>query len=476
MAFSSDIFLFMFLPVTLAGYYLLRPRFRNIFLLAASFVFFIWMQPKVWWVLLLSIAVNYAAGMLIGHFSNKGDTLRRLIFVLGLAGNLLPLAYFKYFNFGISIINVITHRGIAARDIALPLGISFFTFSGISYLADIYHQKSEAAKNPLDAGLYIAFFPKLLQGPITRYGEIEPDLKERHVSTDDFVYGIERFIIGLAKKVIIADTLGATVDGIWNAGVGQNTVAIAWLGSVAYTLQIFFDFAGYSDMAVGLGRMFGFHLPENFNLPYISKSISEFWRRWHITLGSWFRDYVYIPLGGNRKGAFRTYLNLAIVFFLTGLWHGAGWNFIAWGIFNGFFMLIERFFRIHKIHAARIPARVKSVLLTLYALAVTNFAWVLFRAPDLHSAHWYIDTMFGRHLGSQPIYKVTWYLDRWTVLVLISAVLFSSRVPSLIYRKWSAKSGKAKTIIKYAVLLALMYLSILRVVSGTYNGFIYFKF
>lgn len=474
MVFSSSIFLFAFLPITLAVYYLIQKRYRNGFLLLASYLFFIWMQPKAWWILLASVIINYTTGILIDRA--EGKSWRRFFLILGLCGNLALLAYFKYFNFGLHIFNDLTGGQIAAKNIILPLGISFFTFSGISYLVDVYQKTSQANRNFVQAALYIALFPKLLQGPIARYRELQNDLSGRNVTVDDFVYGIRRFIIGLAKKVIIADTLGVTVDAIWKAGVPQNTVEIAWLGSIAYTLQIYFDFAGYSDMAVGLGRMFGFHIPENFNFPYISKSISEFWRRWHMTLGTWFRDYLYIPLGGNRKGSTRTYINLAVVFFFTGLWHGAAFHFIAWGLFNGFFVLVERFV---KFHASLLPAfsdRIKTVLLTFYALFVTNLAWILFRAPGLHAAWGYIKTMFGIGLGTQPGFQLGWYLDDWTIFALVLAVLFSSPFPSMMAGKVMARHVVMKKYLTYGGLLILLYLSLLRVASGTYHSFIYFQF
>lgn len=474
MAFSSDTFLFLLLPVTLGIYYLLRPGWRNVFLLAASLLFFSWTRPDNIWILLSFIVLNYILGLLIGNHL-KGR-IRKICFILGIICNLLPLFYYKYFNFGVNILNSITKSGIAGRDLIMPVGISFYTFTDISYIADVYRNKTDAEKDPLNLALYVSFFPKLIEGPITRYDQMNADLKERHISSEDFVYGTERFIVGLFRKVIIADTLGKSVDAIWKVGVSQNTTAIAWLGAVAYTLQIYFDFAGYSDMAIGTARMFGFHLPENFNLPYISKSISEFWRRWHITLGSWFRDYVYIPLGGNRKGAFRTYLNLAVVFFLTGLWHGAAYHYVLWGLFNGFFMLVERYLRIHQVKVTLISERVTGVFQTLYALFITNLAWVLFRAPDIHLALAYMKTMFGIGMGTQPGFKVAWYLDGWTVLILILAILCSTSVPSHIYRKFNEKNSVLKTFVKYAGLLVLLYLSMIKMVSGTSSSFIYFQF
>lgn len=479
MVFSSAQFLFLFLPVTLLINFLLKEKFRNLFLFIASLIFYAVAQPKLLYVLLVSILINYVCALLAGRV--KSSKVRTADFVVGICLNLGLLFYFKYFNFAIDLLNKLGSNSFAAKDIVMPLGISFYTFSGISYLADVYHRRTDEDENILNVALFIAFFPKLLEGPITRYGQIKDNLPERKVTVDDFSYGIERFIVGLAKKAIIANALGSTVDSIWNAGIAQNTVGIAWLGSIAYTLQIYFDFAGYSDMAIGIGRMFGFHIAENFDLPYISKGISEFWRRWHMTLGSWFRDYLYIPLGGNRKGKFRTYVNLAIVFLLTGLWHGASIHFVVWGLFNGFFVIVERIFRANKIQCKWMPAKVRNILLHVYALFVTNIAWIFFRAPHTRDALEFIGTMFGIGLGSRPGFDALWYANRWIIFVLVVAVVFSSSLPTWIIGRINMKtdgkkSGKVMIVVKYAVLLVLLYLSILRIVSGTYNAFIYFQF
>ena len=303
-----------------------------------SLVFFGWSQPNYLWIILLNIAINYIGAMLI----DKMKSIRKIILLLTVVSNFGILFYFKYFDFAIESINQIFGTTFSLRDIVLPIGISFFTFQGMSYVIDVYRKDVPAQKNIFKLGLYIVLFPQLIAGPIVRYKDIAQEIDKRHVNVEEFCAGIEKFIIGLGKKAIIANTMALTADAIWNNGVLQNTWIMSWVGSIAYTLQIYFDFSGYSDMAIGLGRMFGFHFNENFNLPYISKNITEFWRRWHISLSSWFRDYVYIPLGGNRKNV---YLNLAIVFLLTGVWHGAAWNFIVWGIWNGVFILIERVIR-----------------------------------------------------------------------------------------------------------------------------------
>lgn len=349
MVFSSQIFIFVFLPIALIIYFLianllskfLRQSIKNYILLLLSLLFYCWSGINYITLLLISIFINYICGIIIDNFKNKG-TLSKLTLIIGVLFNLLILFYYKYFNFSASIINNIFNSAISLRDIILPLGISFITFQGISYIVDIYRGDAVSNKNPLETALYITFFPKLVSGPIIKYKDFASQLKNRKESLKYFSYGIERIIIGLSKKVIISDILGETVDNIFTLSKSGIDTPTAWIGIICYTLQIYFDFSGYTDTAIGLGSLFGFKFIENFNYPYISKSITEFWRRWHISLSTWFKEYLYIPLGGNRKGKFRTYLNLFIVFFSTGIWHGASFNFIVWGLWHGLFMIIER--------------------------------------------------------------------------------------------------------------------------------------
>lgn len=471
MVFSSALFVFMFLPLALGIYYILTPKFRNIGLLVISLIFFAWAHPRYILIILFSIAVNYISALALDN--SKTQTGRKVYLAISVITNLGLLFYYKYFDFTISSINRLTGHNFPLRNIILPIGISFFTFQGMSYVIDVYRNTVKVQKNPLKVALYIVLFPQLIAGPIVRYSDIEKQIDERHVTLDDFAYGIQRFICGLAKKAIIANTLAVTVDSIWNRGIEQNTVAIAWLGSIAYMFQIYFDFSGYSDMAIGLGRMVGFRFNENFNLPYISKSISEFWRRWHISLSSWFKDYVYIPLGGNRK---HVYLNLAIVFLLTGIWHGASWHYIAWGIWNGFFILVERVIRNKSVILIK-NEKVRNIVSHIYLIAVVLIGWVIFRAPGIKAAAKYILTMFGMRLGDKPGFSFMWYADRWTVFVMILAVFFSTSLPQKLYV--NIKDGVNEhvlSILKYACLLVLFYMSMLRIVSGTYNPFIYFQF
>lgn len=471
MVFSSTLFLFIFLPITLLGYYLVKENYRNYWLLFISLVFFSWSQPNYLWLILLNIAINYSCAMLIDNMQKT----RKPVLIVTVVANLGILYYFKYFDFTLDSINKILGCSFALQDIVLPIGISFFTFQGMSYVIDVYRKDVPAQKNFYKVALYIVLFPQLIAGPIVRYKDIASEIDCRKTTLDDFSSGIERFIIGLGKKAILANSLAVTADAIWGRGATNNTWIIAWVGSIAYTLQIYFDFSGYSDMAIGLGRMFGFRFNENFNLPYTSKNISEFWRRWHISLSSWFRDYVYIPLGGNRK---RVYLNLAIVFLLTGMWHGASWHFIAWGVWNGFFIILERYIRNRRAKEFQVKVSVfKTIISKIYALLIINFGWVLFRAPHTKDFVEYVATMFGIIKADKVGYTVFWYLDKWTITIMILAIFFASSIPTKIGCLLKAHiAEKGLNIMKYIMLLLLLYFSMIRIVSGTYNPFIYFQF
>lgn len=387
MVFSSTLFLFLFLPVTLAGYFLLHKQGKNSWLLLVSLIFFAWSQPDYLWIILLNVLVNYSGALLIDRSASR----RKEFLAVTIALNLGVLFYFKYMDFAIGTVNTLTGLDLPLQNIILPIGISFFTFQGMSYTIDVYRKQVPVQRSIFKLALYIMLFPQLIAGPIVRYSDIAAEIDSRTTSLDDFAAGIERFILGLGKKAVIANTMAQTADAIWANGPSSNTWYIAWLGSFAYMLQIYYDFSGYSDMAIGLGRMFGFHFNENFNLPYISRSITEFWRRWHISLSSWFRDYVYIPLGGNRKWVYR---NLCIVFLLTGIWHGASIQFVIWGAWNGAFMLLERILRKRAV-LNRIPSGWRRFLGSIYALLVVNLGWVLFRAPRTSYAIAYLAAMFG---------------------------------------------------------------------------------
>lgn len=473
MVFSSTLFIFLFLPLTLAGYYLFRVEFRNYWLLFMSLIFFGWSQPKYLIIIILNIFINYCGAIIIGNF----NLLKKITLVGVVVANLAILFYYKYFDFAIETVNSCFNSSFALKNIVLPIGISFFTFQGLSYVVDVYRGDAGAQRNPFKVALYITLFPQLIAGPIVRYKDVANEIDNRKFSVDDFSGGVSRFIIGLGKKVLVANTMASLVDSVWNSGANANGVAVAWVASIAYTLQIYFDFSGYSDMAIGLGRMFGFHFSENFNLPYISQSITEFWRRWHISLSSWFRDYVYIPLGGNRK---RVYLNLAIVFVLTGIWHGASWHFLVWGIWNGIFIILERFIKARQ--ATNTKAKIEkskpnSIIKKLYTLFIINIGWILFRAPETDLAFKFIMSMFGNVDYSKVGYALSWYLDKWTVLMMFLGILFASELPSRMAGCIKSRiSSTCYTFIKYIALLMLFYICIMRIVSGTYNPFIYYQF
>lgn len=469
MVFSSNLFIFFFLPLTIWGYYFVGKRFQNLFLLIASLVFFAWSQPQFLWVILVSIFVNYCGALFLNCFERT--MARRIVLLVNIGINLGLLFYFKYFNFVVDSMNSLFKTEFKIEQIILPIGISFFTFQGLSYVFDVYRKEVNVQKNPLKVALYILCFPQLIAGPIVKYGDIDFQIDNRNVTLDDFADGLERFIIGFAKKAVISNAMAIVVDKIWERGIEQNTVAIAWLGALCYTLQIYYDFSGYSDMAIGLGRIFGFHFNENFNLPYISKSITEFWRRWHISLSTWFREYVYIPLGGNRK---HVYLNLAIVFLLTGIWHGASWTFIVWGIWHGTFILAERFLKKHYVVPKK---KCFEAFRNIYTLFVVGIGWVVFRAPSLGDAVHYIQTMFGIALGDMPGFTVFYYLDRWNIFNIILGILLATTIPGKAAdRLKSICNEKVYFIGKRILLLFTFFFSLIRVVAGTYNPFIYFQF
>ena len=475
MLFSSLLFLFVFLPVLLILYYTLCVKSivaKNILLLCASLFFYAWGEPKFVIIMLLSITANYFFGLKV-----NGNILwiRRLFLVFSIAFNLLLLFIFKYLNFAISNINTVFNDVLPQTDIALPIGISFFTFQAMSYVIDVYRGTVKVQKNPFYLALYISFFPQLIAGPIVRYSTIEEQISNRRVTMDDFSEGVRRFLIGVSKKVILANNFALIADQAFlmidNDAV---TIAFAWLGSLAYTLQIFFDFSAYSDMAIGLGRMFGFHFLENFNYPYISASVSEFWRRWHISLGMWFRDYVYFPLGGSRVESKALLIrNLFIVWFLTGVWHGANWTFVLWGLL--YFVLIS----IEKM--LDIPNRWKSSFLKIvygvFTFFSVNAGWVLFRADNIGEAIDYLKTMFG--FGNQTLYDNLFiqYIGEYWVLILAGAIysigMFKFLRVKMASNNFTDKLADCVGMVVYNVLFIV---SVSYLVMGAYNPLIYFNF
>ncbi len=482
MLFSSLIFLYLFLPITLLGYYLSPHKLKNYWLLLTSLVFFAWGGVGFTLILICSIGLNYIFGILIQKTIQTSAAYWWAF--AGVAVNILLLGVFKYTNFIITNINeflgIIQVSGFHQTNIALPIGISFYTFHSLSYLVDIYKRKTTAQKNIFDLALYITMFSQLIAGPIIRYSDVWQQLSLRTHTLDKFSSGIERFIIGLARKVLLANTFAKVADEIFDYYGHCLNAPLAWLGIICYTLQIYFDFAGYSDMAIGLGRMFGFEFKENFNFPYTAQTVKDFWRRWHISLSTFFRDYVYIPLGGSKVKPYKVYMNLLFVFFVTGFWHGAKWNFIVWGMFHGFFMLVER------LGFEKILEKVWKPISNLYTILVVMFAWVLFRANTLGQAFMYWKGMFQFNSNSQQTGIFLSYLNPELITCIIIAVLgsigtFKTIQTSLRTFQNSGKSGS--TLFSYTyqiftaiILTALLYLCTLYLNAGTYNPFIYYRF
>jgi alginate O-acetyltransferase complex protein AlgI len=480
--FSSIIFLFLFLPLTLFVYLVIGRRVRNYFLLFASLLFYAWGETTYVLIMLLSIAANYVAGLTIDHFKDRPQA--KLFLGLAVAFNIGLLSVFKYANFIVDNLNILLGSfelpKVALQPVHLPIGISFFTFQAMSYVIDIYRRDAVVQRNPANIGLYIALFPQLIAGPIVRFHDIAAQITHRRVRIQDFAEGVERFIIGLGKKVLIANQVAAVCDQVFALKAGALSPSIAWLGVLCYTLQIYFDFSGYSDMAIGIGRMFGFRFLENFNYPYISTSVREFWRRWHISLSSWFRDYLYVPLGGNRQGALRTHFNLLTVFFLCGLWHGASWNFVVWGLLHGLFLLIER------LGFEKILVRLWAPLRHFYLLSVVMITWVFFRADTIYAAFGYLAVMFGQAKGGTTPVALT-QIGRDAQTAIIAGIIFSAPVFSWLnrvrqsvlsnrHRKMSMVFDGTAVAMKTVGLSLILYVSILFVSSGAYNPFIYFRF
>ena len=472
MLFNSLSFLWMFLPILLIIYFFASKKYRNLILLIFSLFFYAWGEPKYIILMILSIIVNYIFGRLINKAKEKRQkTWQRVWLALDLLTNIGMLAYFKYFNFLVTNVNNVFGAGtLNIGEIALPIGISFYTFQIMSYIIDLYRGEIKVQKNILKLALYISFFPQLIAGPIVKYKDIDDQLDNREITLEKFSYGVRRFVYGLAKKILIADSMAAIVDTIFAGGTGSLEMHTAWIGAICYALQIFFDFSGYSDMAIGLGAMFGFIFPENFNLPYISGSVTEFWRRWHISLSTWFKEYLYIPLGGNRKGKIRTYTNLWIVFIATGIWHGAAWTFVVWGLFHGFFMFIER------LGLKKVLDRCK-IINHIYLLLVMLVGWVIFRAPHLSDAMQYIKVMFTGQITETPIqlYNV---VNVRTIIAFVLAVLLSGPIQIFVNKIKVKNSTKqlAKAYFQPFIVIILLVLCVFYLVNNTYSTFIYFRF
>lgn len=494
MVFSSPLFLFGFLPIVLLLYFVSPRIAKNTTLLIASLFFYTWGEGVYALLMILSILVNYFLGRIIGQvkqiekllppcsaatdFPNLEKTYlllayqKKFFLTIGVTFNLLLLGTFKYANFITNNINELLSlfhfSPFNLEPVHLPIGISFFTFHVLSYLIDIYRGVTPAQTSICNFGLYISLFPQLIAGPIIRYRDVADQFTTRTHSLELIAKGIQRFIYGLAKKVLIANPLGEVADGIFGLPISELTPELAWLGLFCYTLQIYFDFSGYSDMAIGLGKICGFHFLENFNYPYIAQSIQEFWRRWHISLSNWFRDYLYIPLGGNRVAPWRVYLNLLTVFFLCGLWHGASWNFVIWGLLHGFFLVLER------IGASKVLAYLWQPLRHLYTLTVVLLGWVFFRTATLEQAYTYLSTLLGLHEATRTIYTPGMYLNTEVWLALITGIILS--VP--FYRVMETTSRRVILSETFYTILTsgLLFTCTLKIAAGTYNPFIYFRF
>jgi alginate O-acetyltransferase complex protein AlgI len=510
MVFSSVTFLFLFLPIVLALYHLIfLPitlgsrktiwwRLSNLFLLLASLLFYFWGEKSKVWIFIVTTFVDYLCALVLSRAIFRSDFpeispgghrtgWQKSVLALSICCNLSLLAYFKYFNFAADTYNaVVTFLGFASwqwsnvKTVALPLGISFFTFHSMSYTIDVYKGRVRATRNFIDYSCYVLMFPQLVAGPIVRYSYVAKSLTSRLITTHYFASGAARFILGLSKKVLIANNVAIAADKIFALPAGVLTPGIAWMGVAAYTLQIYFDFSGYSDMAIGLGRMLGFELPQNFNYPYIARSVREFWHRWHISLSTWFQDYLYIPLGGSRGTRSRTLFNLLLVFFLCGLWHGAKWTFVAWGLYNGLFLVLER-----------IPSVCSSLKRAgpwghVYTLMVVMSGWVLFRADSFSQATSFFSTMAGLHSGESP-YSVLWFVTPDVAIAMLAGVLLSA--PVLLFAgEWldrflaDCRPALVKRLVptlamaRVVGLMFMVFLCSMSLASGTHNPFIYFRF
>jgi alginate O-acetyltransferase complex protein AlgI len=478
MLFSSFIFLFLFLPLVIPFALIRNARIQNYFLLIASLIFYAWGGVSYTLIMIVSILMNYCFGLLIEKFPR----ISKLTVVLGITLNIGMLAFYKYLNFLISIYNTfapVNYQHDIAH-IALPIGISFFTFHGLSYIIDVYRKKFAAQRDLSILGLYITLFPQLIAGPIIRYKDIYVQFLERKNTASKFAYGIKRFIIGLGKKIIIANTFASIADKIFDLDPAEVNSSMAWLGIISYTIQIYFDFSGYSDMAIGIGRMFGFRFPENFNLPYISQSIQEFWRRWHISLSTWFRDYLYIPMGGNKGSNAKTFRNLLTVFFLCGLWHGASWSFVVWGLYHGFFLGLERIGLKKIIHKAWKPVR------HFYTMLVVIIGWVFFRVEMIDDAFTYIEHMFSfrNNFGTARAIEL---VNTETIICFLLAVIFATDIPKRLYRiirkpvlHFSPPTKKVFNTFQFALtsfcLIGIFILCSFYLATSSYNPFIYFRF
>lgn len=470
MVFSSFVFLWGFLPILIVLYYFLPHKWRNALLVLASLFFYAWGEPRYVLIMCVTICVNFGFGKLLGRVESKH---RKKYLLSACLANILFLVFFKYMNFITGSLSNIFYE-MEPTNIHLPIGISFYTFQSISYLIDVYRKRKcdntdISAKSLLDLFLYISFFPQLIAGPIVKWCDINEQISDRKTSFDDFYYGAKRFIIGLGKKIIIANQMAAVVDNVFESQAYLLNSPLAWITMLCYSLQILFDFSGYSDMAIGLGRMFGFHFMENFDKPYMSKSITEFWRRWHISLSTWFKEYVYIPLGGNRRGIAITCRNLLIVFALTGLWHGANWTFIIWGMIYGLIIILEKLCRYYNISIVKNNIIKQSITLFIVALL-----WIVFRADSLSEMLDYYRSLFS--FSNEDLYPLTYYVGKYSAVIICVGVLLCGQWTGM-KKKYSKLSKSLHgNIIEKAGLFAILFLCFANLACNQYNPFIYFRF
>lgn len=472
MVFSSLLFLFRFLPAVLILYFIVPKRFRNLVLLLVSLIFYAWGEPKYVFLMLFSILITYLGGFMVDRFRSSGDEKKaKISMIVTVALALSLLGFFKYADFVIETVNRIGHTDIDLLRLSLPIGISFYTFQTISYVIDVYRGDARVQKNIISYGAYVTMFPQLIAGPIVRYSTIDEQLRTRRESAEEFAGGAERFVVGLGKKVLLANSAGALWDSIRVMDASTMPALTAWLGIAAYTFQIYFDFSAYSDMAIGLGHMFGFRFLENFNYPYQAKSVTEFWRRWHISLGTWFREYVYIPLGGNRVSRVRFIRNIMIVWMLTGIWHGADWNFVLWGIYYGVLLLVEKLFL--KKYLEKTPGWLQHV----YTMFTVMIGWFIFTWNENESGFAYLKAMFG--MGGGFADRGTVYLLYTNAILLGMLILGSTDLPARLAglcRARIAGRDTLTTVVRCVFLTAVFFLSTAYLVNASYNPFLYFRF
>lgn len=468
MVFSSLIFIFIFLPLVLVSYYIAPKRLRNTIILLASLIFYAWGEPVYILLIMVSILINYIGALLIGKYISDKEK-SKFIFITLLLIDISILFFFKYYGFAIESLGSILGLNLQIKNIALPLGISFYTFQQVSYIADVYMQKTKPQRNLIDFAAYITMFPQLIAGPTVKYNDVYKQLDNRKESINKFGEGVQRFIVGLGKKVILANNIGLIWSQVKEIPLNDLSVVLSWIGIIAFTLQIYFDFSGYSDMAIGLAKMFGFDFLENFDYPYISKSITEFWRRWHMSLGGWFREYIYIPLGGNKKGALIQVRNLFIVWFATGLWHGASVNFIVWGLYFGTILFIE------KLYLKNLLKRIPSIFSHIYTLLIVIIGWVIFDMNTLPSAIHYIKIMFG--FGNNIfIDTMAKYILSNNFIILTLGLICSTKLIRNYINKIKYTLKEKDVFLIASMNLIILIISTAYLVGASYNPFLYFRF